>query len=138
MKLPNFRLIRDGALAATLSFPLFAAASTRSEPAARDRAAELLTQRGTVSAVAAGRHVEPGTFRVQVAAKLGRPDAVLADGTWLYHSRKIEGSTATGTLVVRFTAGRVVSLALASPATVAALRDQQPRAGAAQEFVARK
>ena len=83
MKLLNVRLIRRSALAAALSLPLFAPAASAPAPTTADRAAEWLAQRGTVAAVAAGRFVEPGTFRVQVAAKLGRPDLTLADGTWL-------------------------------------------------------
>ena len=98
-------------------------ASAATPPApVRDQAAELLARHGCVRLAAAGPHVEIGTFRVQVAAKLGRPHLVLPDGTWLYHDRQIEDSAAAGTLVVRFEAGRVSALVLATPAVIAALR----------------
>ena len=104
---------------------------------APDRAAELLARQGSVALTAAGRHVEIGTYRVQVSAKLGRPDLTLADGTWLYHGRRVEGSDARGTLIVRFDAGRVSGLALGTPAVVAALRHAEPKS-APREFVATK
>lgn len=87
-----------------------------------DRAAHLLAHHGAVPVQAAGPYVSPGTFRIQVFVKLGRPDVVLANGTWLYHGRAIEGSAASGTLVIRFEQGRVSELSLASPAVIAALR----------------
>ncbi len=116
------------ALLVCLASPLLSHAA---ETTSRDRAAELLARQGTVEIVAAGPFVEAGTFRVQVAAKLGQPDLKLADGTWLYHHHTIEGSSAEGTLVVRFTGkGRVSSLALVTPALVAALRDNAARPAA--------
>jgi hypothetical protein len=96
------------------------------ESSTTDRAIQLLTAHGLVPVHAAGPYVERGTPRVQVAAKLGRPDAILPDGTWLYHDRAIEGSEATGTLLVRFEHKRVSSLALAGPSTVAALQAKNP------------
>jgi hypothetical protein len=124
------RLVRLAVFATCATFPAFAATD------ATDRAAELLARQGSVALTAAGRHVEIGTYRVQVSAKLGRPDLTLADGTWLYHGRRIEGSSAQGTLIVRFEGGRVSRLELATPAVVAALR-LQPKAGGT-ELVATK
>lgn len=115
---------------AALAQPLAAA------PAAPDRAAELLRAQGSVPVADAGPHVAPGTFRIQVAAKLGRPDLALADGTWLYHGRRIEQSAARGTLVVRFAHNRVASLAVVSDTVVAALRADPARAP--HELVATK
>jgi len=86
-----------------------------------DRAARLLAQQGRVVLENAGPFVEHGTYLVQVAVKLGRPHARLADGTWLYHHRRIEGSAAEGTLVVRFTNDRVSELALVTPTIATAL-----------------
>jgi hypothetical protein len=40
----------------------------------------------------------------------------------MYHHRRIEGSEAEGTLVVRFEHGRVSSLMLVTPAVATALR----------------
>ncbi len=102
-----------------------------------DTAAQLLTRQGHVAIANVGEFVEPGTFRIQVAAKLGQPDARLADGTWLYHGRRIAGSDAEGTLVVRFTKGRVHTLALATPAVVAAWRQEAAKT-AAPELLAKK
>lgn len=121
-------------LLALLTGTALASAAT-SQPLASDDTTQLLRQRGALTIAKAGSHVEAGTFRVQVAAKLGRPDETLPDGTWLYHGRRVTGSEATGTLVVRFTGGRVQGLSLLSPQAVAALRTlPEPQAG--QHFVA--
>ena len=97
-----------------------ALAATPPAPAA-DRATALLAAHGRIAIGEAGPFVAPGTFRVQVAAKLGRPDRTLSDGTWLYHGHRVPDSDARGTLVVRFDAGRVRDLALVTPAVVTAL-----------------
>lgn len=124
-------------LLAALAAALFASplALADSSAPSRDTAAELLRRQGSLTITAAGAHVAPGTFRVQVAAKLGSPTLTLADGTWLYRGRGIEGSTAQGTLVVRFAEGRVQSLALVTDAVVAALR-ADPSGRAAKDLVA--
>ncbi len=103
---------------------LLAAATLSAAPSvpAPDRAAALLATHGRIAVTEAGPFVAPGTFRVQVAAKLGRPDLTLADGTWLYHGHTVADSAARGTLVVRFDGGRVRDLALVTPAVVAALQ----------------
>lgn len=88
-----------------------------------DRAATLLAGRGAIPVHAAGPHVAVGTYQIQVTVKLGRPNARLADGTWLYENFAADNSAARGTLVVRFDRGRVISLALATPAVVAAFRN---------------
>ena len=119
MKPSLFRIFQLGAFLACIAVTASAAAQPTK---ASDHAAELLARQGSVPLAAAGPHVERGTFRVQVAATLGRPDLVLPDGTWLYRDHRIEGSTATGTLVVRLEGGRVSSLALATPAAIAELR----------------
>jgi hypothetical protein len=117
---------------------LLGAASTLSLAATTsdDSAAQLLAKNGTVQVTSVGRFVEPGTFRIQVAQKLGRPDFTLADGTWIYHHRRVNGSDAAGTLVIRFNEGRVSSLSIATPAVVAALRNES--AEKASKFVAAK
>lgn len=113
-------LLRSVLLAATLLAPLTAAPEST---ATADRASQLLATHGTLPIASAGPYVSSGTFRIQVAAKLGRPDLQLTDGTWIYHQRRVSDSTATGSLLVRFDAkGRVSSLHLASAAAVAALR----------------
>jgi hypothetical protein len=88
----------------------------------KDRASEIMARDGYVAVSAVGQHVEIGTFRVQVAAKLGRPDVVLADGTWIYHRHRIVDSTASGSLVVQFNDGRVSALTLMSAERVAGLQ----------------
>lgn len=117
-------------LALTVTLP----AAAQSAP---DTAAQLLARQGHVAVTNVGKFVEPGTFRIQVAAKLGQPDARLADGTWLYHRRRVAGSDAEGTLVVRFAAGRVHTLALATPAVVAAWR-QEAAKPASPDLLAKK
>ncbi len=119
-------------LLALLAFAASAAfASTSpSSASAPDAATYLLQQHGAIAVAKAGPHVEAGTFRVQVAAKLGRPDETLADGSWLYHDRRVSESTAKGTLVVRFTGGRVQALSLVAPQALIALRSlPAPQAG---------
>jgi hypothetical protein len=115
----SFRLVRFSALTVLLAaLPL--AASAMETPA--DNAAHLLAATGSVALKAAGPYVEVGTFRVQVAAKLGQPAIRLTDGSWLYKNFEVNNSDASGTLLVRFAEGRVSELALVSPATVVALQ----------------
>ncbi|HWA24237.1 MAG TPA: hypothetical protein VG734_01085 [Lacunisphaera sp.] len=107
------------------------------------RAAGTATRYGEmpVSSVAArikanGDQVTVGTDRIMVAIRLGSPNAVTADGSWLYrnyvmrHGERDAGRPAT--LVVRFHAGQVSRLTVADDATVVALREMprqptQPR-----------
>lgn len=117
-------------LAITVTLP----AAAQSAP---DTAAQLLARQGHIAVMNVGEFVEPGTFRIQVAAKLGQPDARLGDDTWLYHHRRIAGSDAAGTLVVRFAAGRVHTLALATPAVVAAWRREAAKP-ASPDLLAKK
>ena len=70
---------------------------------------------------AVGAYVEPGTMRIQVAVKLGRPDRVTPDGGWVYHHQVVAGTDLRGSLVVRFKEGRVSELVLATPAEVEAM-----------------
>jgi hypothetical protein len=114
------------------AFVILSAACTSFVPAAPapetrlDPAAQTLARHGAVPVLRAGPFVAPGTFRVQVSTKFGRPDVVLADGTWLYHDRRIEGSDTDGTLVIRFERNRVSSLTLVTPAVATALRNPSP------------
>jgi len=108
-----------GLFGACSTLSLFAAPGNAPRP---DSAANLLARQGSITIAAAGPYVEAGTFRTQVEAKLGAPDLVLRDETWLYHHRRIDGSAATGTLVVRFTNHRVTSLTLVTPAVVVSMQ----------------
>jgi hypothetical protein len=119
MKLP---LTRSHLIALVAASFLFVSVSLPARAAAADPATNLLAHYGTVPLLAAGPYVERGTARVQVAAKLGRPDAVLPDGSWVYHSYHVVDSAARGTLLVRFRDQRVAALLLATPAKIAALR----------------
>jgi hypothetical protein len=101
--------------------------SAAAAPDVNDAAARLLTRQGSVAITQAGPFVAPGTYRVQVSTKFGRPDTILADGTWMYDHRRIEGSEAEGTLVVRFERGRVSSLTLVTPAVATAMRTPSPQ-----------
>jgi hypothetical protein len=98
---------------------------TASPAAPDDRAAQLLAHRGRIAVTDAGPHVSTGTFRIQVASKLGQPDLRLNDGTWVYLQRRVNDSFAQGSLLVQFGAnGRVCSLSLVTPAVFAALRSE--------------
>jgi len=112
-------LLRSAALAtALLAIPTFAFANDSSSA---DRATQALALKGAVPVKNAGPFVHVGSLRIQVSAKLGQPSAKLPDGTWLYGRRAIEGSAAEGTLVVRFSQGRVSELALVTPAIATAM-----------------
>jgi hypothetical protein len=117
--IPAF-LLRTAAVSATLFVTsiAFSAEST----AVLDLANERLAASGAISVKAVGKYVEEGTFRIQVSTKLGRPSAVLADGTWLYENRTLQESPARGTLVIRFNRGRVSELALVTPSVALALQ----------------
>ena len=89
----------------------------------RDAAASILAETGRVQVSNVGRYVSVGTLRVHVSAKLGRPEATFPDGTWIYENRRVNGSAAEGTLVLRFDhAGRVASMMLVTPAVAMGLR----------------
>jgi hypothetical protein len=130
MKTTTASLLSVLSLAATVLFPP-ASLSAHDTPVA-DPALKLLLSQGIVSIAAVGPYVEVGTFRVQVAAKLGRPGAQLSDGTWLYPHRSVDGSAAQGTVIVRFTGGRVSSLSIATPAVIAAMLRRDPNASGVQ------
>jgi outer membrane protein assembly factor BamE (lipoprotein component of BamABCDE complex) len=124
-------LLRSALHATVLASTLFLlpALASAKDPAA-DRASQLLAATGTLPLKAAGPYVEAGTFRIQVSAKLGRPTARLADGTWLYENFSAQESAAAGTLVVRFNAdGRVGNLALVTQAVALALSAPKKPAG---------
>lgn len=72
-----------------------------------------------------GDTVAPGTGRLQVSLRLGSPQCVLPDGSWVYHGYQAQVGrdlTVAGSLLVRFIDGRVSSLHVADHATVQALR----------------
>jgi outer membrane protein assembly factor BamE (lipoprotein component of BamABCDE complex) len=133
--LRSLSLLRTATL--ITAFTALSALASAAEISATDSAARILVSNGFVSVQNAGPYVERGTFRIQVSTKLGRPSLALSDGTWLYHGRTVEGSSARGTLIVRFNNGRVVDLAIATPAVVAALQ-ADPRKPLNAELVASK
>jgi hypothetical protein len=126
-------LLRPLTLSVAISL-LALTASARGQGA--DPAAQLLSRHGSIPLTAFGDYVEIGTYAIQVAVKMGAPSSRLSDGTWLYEHRLISNSNAEGTVVVRFNEGRVSSLSLATPATVARLR-ATPAQGAAERLAQR-
>ena len=122
----HLTLLRTAFAISTLGVVSFASGASTPETRS-DVAAQHLAQHGAVSITRAGPFVAPGTYRVQVSTKFGRPDAILADGTWMYHHRRVEGSDAEGTLVVRFEQNRVISLTLVTPAVATAMRTPSPK-----------
>lgn len=86
-----------------------------------------------------GDTVTVGTTRIMVSLRLGSPNAVLADGSWLYsgYTARHDGAALgqPGTLVVRFIAHKVTSLSVADQTTVVALR-QTPRRTATDNVLA--
>jgi hypothetical protein len=91
------------------------------EAAPTDRAVELLAGLGQIAVKNAGPYVEIGTYRIQVAVKLGQPAVKLPDGTWLYADISVDHSDAAGTLVVKFHEGRVSQLLLVTPTVATAM-----------------
>lgn len=70
---------------------------------------------GDVSVVrtSTGADLHQGTYRVEILSRLGRPDAVLVDGGWVYANRIQIGSGARGNLIVSFADEAVCRLVLA-------------------------
>lgn len=134
MKTPTAHRLFSLSAHVLLALPLLASAA---ESRDADAAGQLLVRTGRVAVTTVGNAVQPGAYQVHVTAKLGRPDARLGDGTWLYHHRRVEGSAAEGTLVVHFAVGRVSSLELVTPAVATALCAALPRP-AAKELLAQK
>jgi len=106
------------ALAAALSLPA-TFASAADGPA--DSASQMLAVSGVVPVKDAGPYVHLGSYRIQVWTMLGRPTAVLPDGTYLYKDFAAQASAAHGTLVVRFDHGRADQLSLVSPEVALAM-----------------
>jgi hypothetical protein len=119
MNIINTASIRAAALAAAL-FVIPSIVSAK-ENAPADQAAQLLASVGIVPVKAVGPYIEIGSYRIWVSSHLGRPSAVLANGTWLYRGFTADESVASGTLVVRFSQGRVSQLSLVSPAVETAM-----------------
>ena len=94
--------------------------------AARRASGEIPVDRVTAKIAANGDTISSGTSRVMVSLRLGTPNYVTADGSWLYynyHASFGEHETGRpGTLVVRFANDQVTSLTIASQAAVVALR----------------
>ncbi len=95
--------------------------------AASDAAARQLAAIGMLPVSAVGPYVEVGTFQIQVAVKLGRPDARLSDGSWMYHDRSLANSSTRGTVVIRFADRKVSRIAFVTPATATALLQGRSR-----------
>ena len=88
-----------------------------------------------------GDLVTAGTGRVMVSLRLGSPDKVLPDGSWLYSSYSAQvgpsGLRQSGTLVIRFVKSQVSSLSLADDATVTGLRQAPSRPASGQLLAVR-
>ncbi len=103
--------------------------------AARPGRREIPLTQVTAAAPVNGDTVTAGTSRVLVSLRLGPPDHVLADGSWLYAGYSANDSGPAGTLVVRFTANQVSRLTLATAAQVVGLRSS-PRHPARDQILA--
>ena len=143
MNVINIASFRAAALAAALLVPAIASAK---DTAQADSATRLLATTGVVQVEAAKPYrelnsgasaVQIGTWRANVSLRLGRPSAVLADGTWLYRNFTVDESLAHGTLVVRFDHGDVSQLSLVSPTVEAAMLNT-PASAKGQKLIASK
>ena len=126
-----------------LSFAARIDAAAESETVSRS-AGEIILHTVTAPNRVNGDAVNPGTSRIMVSMRLGRPTAVLADGTWLYQGYRARMTrrdadhtdadanpefVGTGTLIVRFVSQKVASLSIADEPTIAALRQKTQDAG---------
>lgn len=89
--------------------------------------AALETQVASVPAriQANGDAVAPGTSQLLVSLRLGSPNCVLPDGSWVYHGYEVQigpDLRKAGSLVIRFAGNRVATLHVADDATIQALR----------------
>jgi len=122
MKTITLKSLRTTILAALLS--------TSAVLSANAAAPDITALAGSIAVKAAGPYVQVGSYRIWVSSHLGKPSIVLADGTWLYNNFTADSNGATGTLLVRFSNGRVSQMKLVSPAIVAALRSAPKASGA--------
>jgi hypothetical protein len=89
---------------------------------AADRAAQAMASQGAVSVSNIGPSLKIGSTEKEVYKTVGQADAVLADGTLLFHkSFYIDHSAANGSLVVEFSGGKVSALRIVSPFEAAAM-----------------
>ncbi len=119
MKMHLRSIVSAAALASALC--LLPALASAADSPATDSAAQMLAVSGVVPVKDAGPYVHLGSYRIHVWTMLGRPTAMLPDGTYLYKDFAAAGSSAHGTLVVRFDDGRVNQLSLVSPAVATAM-----------------
>jgi hypothetical protein len=124
----------------TLALLVLCSAATLSAASPRSFG-EIPLDQVTARVAANGDTVTAGTGRVMVSLRLGSPNKVLADGSWLYsgYSARFnqDGARESGTLVVRFSKGQVASLSLVDAATVVALRQAPARPATGQLLAVR-
>jgi len=118
----------------TFALAAFAAAILTASAASSHPAptfGELPVPQVAARVAANGDHVAAGTTRVFVSLRLGAPNHVLPDGTWLYSNYVMRLSAddagRPATLVVRFRDNRVTQLTLADSAAVLAMRNSPHR-----------
>lgn len=102
----------------------------------------------SVSSVAAARQnangdkVTPGTHRVHVGLRLGQPNFVQADGSWMYSNYVLQLGNALviqpATLVVRFKDNHVSQLSLVDETTALALQREPVSATLRTVVIAQK
>lgn len=141
---PTMKTILARSFLALLALSFATRLQAATQPGAASEPLLLSTGEITLDSVTApnrvnGDAVINGTSRIMVSMRLGRPNATLPDGTWLYQgyrahltrrnasnpdadaNREIIGS---GTLIVRFVSQKVVSLSVADDVTIAALQQK--------------
>ena len=98
----------------------------RTQPAAGGLSGELPLDQVAAKVHANGDVVTVGTGRALVALRLGSPNRVLPDGSWIYRGYSAQPAPAhpvlRGSLVIRFTDSQVTRLTLADESTVLAFR----------------
>jgi len=124
------KIASRAAAAVAAALLLVPAITSAKDTTPQDSAARLFATTGVVPVGAAKSYraddslasaVQIGTWQSAVSLRLGRPSAVLADGTWLYRGFAIDESATRGTLVVRFDHGNVSQLSLVSHRVEAAM-----------------
>lgn len=120
------------------SLALFALCSALNLSAAEFAAGEMTVASVPATIQANGDTVAPGATRIAVSLRLGKPGAVLPDGSWVYRGytgRFGEAATVNGSLIVRFQDGKVSTLSLADRLTVVAL-SRRPASPTDRQLVA--
>jgi hypothetical protein len=115
--------------------------SAKAPSAAPDLAASALARVGSIPVKTAhhdefGDSVGIGSSPNLVIFRLGKPNVMLRDGTWMYRGCTVDLSEGTGTLVISFSKNRISQLTLVTPAVELAMRNGNDHRESSKALVA--